>query len=321
MSEKWAARVRRRSSLLGVAIPPWTEALDLLDAHEGADDSRAAKFYRTHAHGALAQVHSFTHRDPPNRRLSKILSKQLETLLLPAGVSVAQVEADSTPGAALGRAHGEPKLEIIGPCDLDDAGITRFYAKITRARKKGETFLKLARNTNPQNWQNILPQQFSRTYEAAFDTICNKPRVDDPAVHLPKSRLQHPWEGFLFERFEPTFCGTAISTFRNILGMRFTAEKDKGTDTGKIGFEYRLEESLTNSVLEGPATGGGIDVDSNDPGSCKVTVSPAEVQINAGKNIRFSSETGVFQEELNLTALPLLAIWILALLLEPAVTN
>jgi hypothetical protein len=317
-SQNWAARVKRRSSLAGVPVAPLTDALDRLEAHDGGGGTSAARFHHRHAHAVLAQVHNLTHRHSDNRSQSRILRERLKKTLLGA---LPAIEAASPLGAALGQAY-DPllNLQITGPCDVDDAGVTRFYAQATRARKaKGDSFLRLARNTNPKNWPSIFPQQFSYAYET---NQLSGPRTIDP-TKLPgsSSRPHKSWDGFLFETFAPTFCGLPVSSFRNILAMRFKAEKT-GATTGEIGFEYQLLESLTNRVpFEGPERAGGIDVDSNQPGSCTVVLNAADVEIKAGKNIRFSSETGVFQEELNLTALPLLAMWIVTLLLQPAVTN
>jgi hypothetical protein len=310
-SRKWASRVRRRTSLLGITVPPVTEAIDRL-AVRGEPATLAEGVHRKHGDAVLAQIYNLTHKDPANRRLNQSLRNHLSD----KGISIPAIEASLAPGKALGKAHDPTlDLEITGPCDVDDAGVTRFNAQVTRPRTAADTFKELASGTNPKNWAKTFPQQFSKAFETDSDSASLfESRFADPPEQ-PPTPADVPWKGLFFENFSPSFCGVPIEGFRNILEIKFEAQSNPD-GTGVVNFQYDLYESLTNRIFEGPIRGGGIDIDSNDKDSCRVELAKNEVQIKAGKNIRYSNETGMYQEELNLIALPALATWIVAILLQ-----
>jgi hypothetical protein len=312
MSRNWAARARRRSQVLGISVPAVTDAVDILNGNVREGGGEGVEHLRRHANAALAQVHNQMHRDPSNRRLSRSLRSYLKKVHAPRGSTfIDQIEARSPPGRVLGQAYDpNVSLEITGPADLDEAGVTRFYAKVTRKRGRHERFQRVAETADPQNWHKVYPQQFPEAYDCDdfFGSRYEMPR------HKPGAVLGKTWSGLLAEVFQWSFWGADLAAFRNLLRMDFKANPTSD-DNGTIEFKYSLYESLTNSVFDGRVSPGGIDVDSNDAGSSSVSLTRDQITIQAGKNIRFSRDTGIFQDELNLVALPAVTMWIIGLLL------
>jgi hypothetical protein len=313
-SGNWAARAARRDRILGKPVPPLTDAIDLLRGHDPRDDGDARSF-RKHANAVLAQGLNIAHRDPSRKGLSRSVKNHLRDHLVGTGISVSDIETPSVFGAALAKTYdpeSDLTFRVAGPCDLDDAGVSRFYAEISRPKGPGERFERLAKAFDPQEWHAHDPQ--------FLNAFAQRDAVEDPFFVNreggPRRKVGKAGHYGFYELFRSSLFGLDLVQFNNLLVI--DAYRDSGSNgTGqRFGFDYSLYESLSHSVLGGPLQAGGIDVDSNEPGShtCSLELDAGALTVKAGKSIRYSNTLGIFQDELNLIALPAMRIWITELL-------
>jgi hypothetical protein len=301
----WAARAHGRSRILGVRVPPLSDALDILQTPAAKEHAHAH-----HANAVLARIHNLTYRKPVDGvpdYLSTVMAR--ETL---EGLEPEMAFGDAL-GAAYGRALGIRDLEfVLEPISgVDAEGVTHFYAGVSFPAEQ-RRFAKLAAESDPRLWHTQFPEMFKDSYDAGPYAIC--PRRDvPPAPATDEPPDGQSFSGRLYERFGMGLFGEDLIVYRNLLSIDFARDDA----TSKMALRYALFESLVTEIY-GIQYSGGIDVDSNLDAAGEVTWRDGRMTVKAGKSIRLSDEIGCYQFELNMISLPFLAVWITGMLLKAA---
>jgi len=170
---------------------------------------------------------------------------------------------------------------LLTDVDLDlQTMVTTFRLQLRVERP----FAELVKVLDPVSWSLIGPEYFPKTY--MVKVVNGKIQYDqfgDPLPHTRPQPIGVGRQGLFFEQFGWSLNGSALSEYRNILDISFSAVP--GTE---ISMSYSLTDCLRSS-LGADVQAGGIDIDSG------YAIAKHEKDdwwcLEAEKNIRFTDRT------------------------------